>query len=285
MKLKMKEMYKTVEKDLEISTIESKEKHFIFSIDNKNAMYYDDAISIYKENDDIFIQIYITNVLFYVDKFDLWDYLKNNVRNIYLPGRVERIFTDDILNICSLKENTYRRVHRITFKNNEMISIDETIVKVIKNYIFDEKELLMNDDYKYLMKQTKEYYDLENIIEEDIYYNKLENSSDLIRYWMMRLKKETNMNISSPLRRSEDIINWKNDLKKVPTIVEEEKEKKRIERKCRILDIFKYEDVKEYSKKDLLKHRDFFYIYRDLLDDENIRIYRINTQIRIEKFK
>ena len=34
------------------------------------------------------------------------------------------------------------------------------------------------------------------------------------------------MNISSPLRRSEDIINWKNDLKKVPSIVEEEKEKK-----------------------------------------------------------
>ena len=285
MKLKMKEMYKAVEKDLEISIIESKEKHFIFSIDNKNAIYYDDAISIYKENDDIFIQIYITNVLFYVEKLDLWDYLKNNVRNIYLPGRVERIFPDDILNMCSLKENTYRRVHRITFKNNEMVCIDETVIEVNKNYIFDENELLINDDYKYLMKKTKEYYDLENIIEEDIYYNKLENSSDLIRYWMMRLKKETNMNISSPLRRSEDIINWKNDLKKVPSIVEEEKEKKRIERKCRILDLFKYEDVKEYSKKDLLKHRDFFYIYRDLLDDENIRIYRINTQIRIEKFK
>ena len=120
MKLKMKEMYKAIEKDLDISIIESKEKHFIFSIDNKNAIYYDDAISIYKENDDIFIQIYITNVLFYVEKLDLWDYLKNNVRNIYLPGRVERIFPDEILNMCSLKENTYRRVHRIE-ENNEMM--------------------------------------------------------------------------------------------------------------------------------------------------------------------
>ena len=203
-KIKLKLEIENFEKELEIQENDVLKDEFIFTIDNKGTMYYDDGMSILKKGEDTYISIYVTNVVYYMEKFELWDCLEGDVRNIYAGLKTERIFPEYILNMCSLKERNNKRVHKITFKNNKLESVDNVSVYINKNFVYEEIDLQKNENYREILKKTIEY----NVDSEE----EIKDSKDLVKYWMIRLRKENETNkkvgFGSPLRRNVDIRSW-----------------------------------------------------------------------------
>ena len=168
--------------------IEDRTEDYVFSIDPKGSMDYDDAISIKEINDNEYcISVYIANVFIWIETLELWEYLTNNVSTIYLPDR-KRPMLPTILSdsLCSLHENELRIALVMDIfinRNGELIKdkplqYKNAVIKLHKNYAYEEKKLLKDNHYKDLLKITK------------ILDNNVRDSHDLVEYWMIRMNTE-----------------------------------------------------------------------------------------------
>ena len=158
----------------------------VFTIDPEVSLDYDDAISIYNiDETKKCISIYIANVSIWIDVLNLWDSFSKRISTIYLPDK-KRPMLPTILSdcLCSLQENT----SRVAFTMDMIVTNDgviedmtwcNSIIKVSKNYIYEEESLLTNPDYKSLLsitqKMSKKYKYISNI----------RNSHDLVCYLMI----------------------------------------------------------------------------------------------------
>ena len=158
----------------------------IFTIDPEGSLDYDDAFSIYDIDDtNKCISIYIANVSIWLDVLNLWDTFSKRISTIYLPDK-KRPMLPTILSdcLCSLQENT----NRVAFTMDIIVTNDgvinnvtwyNSIIKVSKNYVYEEESLLTNPDYKSLLfitqKMSKKYKYISNI----------RNSHDLVCYLMI----------------------------------------------------------------------------------------------------
>jgi exoribonuclease R len=164
--------------------IEDRTHEFVFTIDPKNSLDYDDGFC-YKTNPDgsKTVSIYIANVFFWMETFGLWQSFQKRVSTIYLPDR-RRPMLPTILsdNLCSLLENQKRFAFCMDIKyhvgNSEpTISYSNVIITVKKNFIYEESSLLKNSHYRGLLELTKE---LDPYITE---------SHGLIGFWMVFMNK------------------------------------------------------------------------------------------------
>jgi len=169
--ISIKEFTKTVNEQLKQNTnmsyittimkqnpmIENRLDDYIFTIDPKGSMDLDDGVSI-KDN---ILSVYIANVPILMEYFDLWNSFSERISTIYLPDR-KRPMLPTLLseNLCSLLENESR------FAFCMDITIDETgitnikfcnaLIKVKKNYRYDEIELLKKDNsYQEILNKSK----------------------------------------------------------------------------------------------------------------------------------
>ena len=129
----------------------TKKDEFVFSIDSKNSLDYDDAISYnFKEHK---ISIYITNVALIMDYLNLWNSFSKRISSIYLPDK-KRSMLPNILSdcLCSLKE----KQNKICFvldifydENNQIINQNIKIAQVYisKNYNYENSECYENNKY------------------------------------------------------------------------------------------------------------------------------------------
>lgn len=161
----------------------------IFTIDPVNTTDFDDAFSISDTNcnKDIecVLSIYISNVTIWLDVLDLWKSFSRRVATIYLPDRkkpmLPTILSD---NLCSLQE----KVSRIAFYmditlNKETgeiknINYGNCIIRVFKNYRYEEASLLKDIEYKRVFELTKL---LSKIYR---YLPIIRNSHDVVSYLM-----------------------------------------------------------------------------------------------------
>lgn len=165
-----------------------KENVIIITIDPKNSMDLDDAISITHnvDNGTVEISIYISLVSGWIDYFDNWKYIcdENNIRitTIYLPnGEIRPIFPTILSHnkMSLLADNIQRPVLKTTiiYDNITKQMIDYTIkpelIYINKNFIYNTTELIQNSTYQSLMKFT---YGNNNINAD---------SHKLIEYWMI----------------------------------------------------------------------------------------------------
>lgn len=159
----------------------------IFSIDPENSVDFDDAFSIKNlENNTILLSIYISNVSIWIDFLNLWDSFSRRISTIYLPDK-KRPMLPSILSdcLCSLQENK----NRIAFTLDILIDTDNysiismnylnCIIKVKKNYIYEQEELLSNKDYYKLLDLVK------HLSFEYKYMNKIQDSHDVVSYLMI----------------------------------------------------------------------------------------------------
>lgn len=157
----------------------------IFSIDPQGSKDIDDAISISQIDDNLYkITIYIANVAATLCALDMWESISDRVSTIYLPENkktmLPEILSDDY---CSLLENKTRPAFamEVIFDNNSNTIKDHifynAIIKVNKNYSYNEKTLL----------DKKEYIMLENV--SKILDNNIIDSHDVISYWMITMNK------------------------------------------------------------------------------------------------
>ncbi len=156
----------------------------IFTIDPLKSVDLDDGFSIKKlENNIHQISIYISNVTIWMDVLKLWDSFSQRISTIYLPDK-KRPMLPTILSdcICSLLENTVRVAFTmdIFIQNNEIIDIKycNSLIKVYKNYYYEEPELLKDINYKMIFDVTKK-------ISKKVKYTNIKNSHDIVCYLMI----------------------------------------------------------------------------------------------------
>ena len=163
--------------------IEDRTDEFVFTIDPKNSLDYDDGFSV-KINDDgsKMVSIYIANVFFWMETFGLWESFQKRVSTIYLPDR-RRPMLPTILsdNLCSLLENQSRFAFcmdiLIGANCEPVVTFSNVIIKVKKNFVYEESALLKNKYYKQLLEITR-HFD-KSIVE----------SHGVIGYWMVFMNK------------------------------------------------------------------------------------------------
>lgn len=167
--------------------IEDRTNEFVFSIDPNGSKDFDDAFSIETQDDVYKVSVYIANVYIWMEELDLWKHLTDRVSTIYLPDKkrpmLPLILSDSL---CSLQENELRIALAMDIyfdKNgnlleNREIGYKNVVVKTRKNYVYEEKKLLKNNNYKEMMHLTK------------LLKPTVQDSHELVEYWMIRMNKE-----------------------------------------------------------------------------------------------
>ena len=176
--------------------IENRTNHHIFSIDSETTADYDDAIGITSNDDIDIMSIYISNVSIWMDVLNLWSSFSERISTIYLPDR-KRPMLPTILSecLCSLQKGETRFAFTLDVyvQNNKIIKTEfkNTAIKVTKNYCYEGKDLLEDNDYKKIYNLCK------SIHKEHKYVQHIRNSRDIICYLMilMNYLSSTNMTV------------------------------------------------------------------------------------------
>jgi len=168
--------------------IEDRTSEFVFSIDPNGSKDFDDAFSIDKQDGFYKVSIYIANVYIWMEALDLWNHLTDRASTIYLPDK-KRTMLPTILSdsLCSLQENELRIALSMDIyfdkDGNQLktreIEYKNVVIKTRKNFVYEEKKLLKNSNYKEMMNLTK-------LLKPEIL-----DSHELVEYWMIRMNAET----------------------------------------------------------------------------------------------
>jgi exoribonuclease R len=158
----------------------------VFTIDPNSKGDLDDAMSIDEEK----MSVYIANVPLLLDYYNLWESFSKRISTIYLPDR-KRPMLPSILSeqLCSLLENESRIAFcmDIYIKDYKIIDIkfSNVIIKVKKNYVYDELSLLENKDYKKI-KET-----VSIMCREYKYIKSVSDSHDVVAFLMILMNYES----------------------------------------------------------------------------------------------
>ena len=188
--------------------IENRLQEYVISIDPKSSGDFDDAFSIKPCNESEYIlSIYISNVSIWMDTLDIWESFSERISTIYLPDRKRPMLPTCLADcLCSLIANSRRFAITcdIYVKNNTIMKVDykNSLIKVSKNYIYEEQELLKDSKYKYAFSQiyllSKKY----NLISE------IHDSHDIIHYLMVLMNSYS----------AKEMIKYKNGIYRAATI-------------------------------------------------------------------
>lgn len=188
----------------------------IFTIDPPCSADYDDAFSIKDMGEGRHhLSIYIANVTIWMDVLNLWESFSRRISTIYLPDR-KRPMLPTILSdcLCSLQQNNTRIafVMDIIIEEDEIKTIEyrNCMIRVAKNYTYEEPKLLENPDYNYLFDITK------RLSRKFKYITNVKNSHDLVCYLMILM----NYNCAKELMKSKNGIFRSTIMKKEITIPE-----------------------------------------------------------------
>jgi len=140
----------------------------IISIDPEGCEDIDDALSVKKldENGTIQVSIYIANVPLWLSILNLWRFIneESRISTVYLPDRkismLPTVLSEDL---CSLKQGKlrYAFVMHATFSNSsgtfglDSVFYENALIRVDKNYVYEDKQLLHSVDYSLLKKVSK----------------------------------------------------------------------------------------------------------------------------------
>ena len=159
---------------------------YIFSIDPEKSLDFDDAFSIKDTTDKKAQQltIYISNVTIWMDVLNLWDSFSRRISTIYLPDR-KRPMLPTILSdcLCSLQSNNIRiaLAMDIFICDSEIqeIRFCNCMIRVTRNFIYEEPDLLVNEPYQKLTRTTRE------LSKKYKYLSSIRDSHDVVSYLMI----------------------------------------------------------------------------------------------------
>jgi exoribonuclease R len=158
----------------------------IFTIDPASSLDYDDGFSIRKlDNEQTLVSIYIANVTIWMDFLNLWSSFSQRISTIYLPDR-KRPMLPTILSdcLCSLQENVRRFAFVIDIlldKDTNILSVNYSncVIKVFKNFTYEEPMLLNDTTYNFLLETCKQ------MSCKYKYMNNVRNSHEVVGYLMI----------------------------------------------------------------------------------------------------
>ena len=162
----------------------------IFTIDPPNTVDYDDGLSIEdcpENGHRICVTVYIAQVVFWLEAFQLWNSFDNRIATIYLPDR-RRPMLPSILSesLCSLREHTQRFALAVQFfVDTDTWTVDESATKIrnvmvspYKNYVYEEPKLVYQDVHYMRLLDTTVRLAAAN--------SHIKNSRDVVTHWMVK---------------------------------------------------------------------------------------------------
>lgn len=166
--------------------IEDRTSWKIFTIDPNSCLDFDDAVSVIKQNtNETLLSIYIANVPIWLEFLNLWSHLTERISTIYLPNNKKPMLPNILSDcLCSLKQG----VRRFTFVIDIVLDCDANIVsinftnaliKVFKNYSYEEDALLSNSEYQFLFNKTTQ------MMSKYRFMNDIVDSHDVVCYLMI----------------------------------------------------------------------------------------------------
>ena len=162
----------------------------IISIDPKESSDYDDAFELCRGKDHHVIKIYISNVTIWIETLNLWESFSNRVSTIYLPDRKRPMLPTSLSEcLCSLQENVSRFAFVCEFKVKDYIVTDTSyynaVIKVSKNYSYEEDALLKNPMYLETLNLTRRMSRIDKLL------NNVKDSHNLVSYLMILMNYHT----------------------------------------------------------------------------------------------
>ena len=166
--------------------IEDRRDHYVISIDPNGSTDLDDAFSM-KDN---ILSIYVANVPLLLDYFKLWNSFSERISTIYLPDRkcpmLPTLLSE---NLCSLLENQERLAFCIdlTIDDNQITDIifKNVIIKVSKNYIYNEDRLHDDELYK------KVFECINKLNKREKYMREITDSHHIVSYLMLLMNNKS----------------------------------------------------------------------------------------------
>jgi hypothetical protein len=120
-----------------------------------------------------------------MDSLNLWSSFSQRISTIYLPDRKRPMLPTMLSDcLCSLQQN----MRRFTFvmdiildEESKIISTSYTnaVIRVFKNFVYEEYSLLADDDYQFLLQTTKKMSGIYK------YISNVKNSHDVVCYLMI----------------------------------------------------------------------------------------------------
>ena len=163
----------------------------IFSIDPAGCKDIDDAIGLQVVDEETIISIYIANVALVLDYLNLWSHFSERVATIYLPDgktpMLPNILADDLCSLIQEKERCAFCLDIHLNKQNEVIHITfkPVLIRVQKNYVYEEDSLLLNTDYLRLFTLTK------RLAMKYPYVESIKDSHDIVEFYMIFMNYES----------------------------------------------------------------------------------------------
>ena len=167
-------------------TIEDRTAWKTFTIDPNGSQDFDDGFSIKKlsDNNKTLLSIYISNVSIWLNCLNLWSVFSERISTIYLPNKkipmLPNILSDCL---CSLQSNARRfafTMDIILDSDYNIVSINYSncLIKVFKNFCYEETSLLNDSDYIHLFKTT-------TLLSSKYKYVNIHDSHDVVSYLMI----------------------------------------------------------------------------------------------------
>jgi hypothetical protein len=162
--------------------IEDRTNEKIYTIDPLRGSDFDDGIGIIDIDDEtVRLTVYISNVAMWMEVLDIWNSFSERISTIYLPDRKRPMLPNILCDcLCSLQENSKRFAYclDVFIKNNKIINtnIKNTLIKVYKNYRYEEPSLLIDPNY------IKTFSLLQNLCRENKLIQSVKDSHDVIAY-------------------------------------------------------------------------------------------------------
>jgi hypothetical protein len=159
----------------------------IFSIDPSSCSDFDDAFSIKALDDNmLLLGIYIANVSILMDALNLWSSFSERISTIYLPDK-KRPMLPTILSdcLCSLQAGSNRYAFVLDLiinrESGEIVSTkySNCLIRVKKNYVYEEAALKSNPDYLLLFETVK------TLSKQYKYISNVKNSHEVVSYLMI----------------------------------------------------------------------------------------------------
>lgn len=158
----------------------------VFTIDPDGSLDFDDAFSIKNcDNGHILVSVYIANVPLCLDRLNLWSELTKRTSTAYLPDK-KRPMLPVLLSdcLCSLQAGVQRFAFTLDLEidvTGEIVSkkFCNTIIKVFKNFAYEERALIRHPLYKSLFNVVLK------MVEKHPYINHIGDSHDVVCYLMI----------------------------------------------------------------------------------------------------
>jgi exoribonuclease R len=165
--------------------IEDRREQYVISIDPNGSTDLDDAFSMIDNK----LSIYVANVPLLLDYFKLWDSFSERISTIYLPDRkcpmLPALLSE---NLCSLLENEERLAFCIdlTINDNQTTDIvfNNVIIKVSKNYTYNEERLDSDKIYKNVLECVNK------LNKKQKYMREITDSHHVVAYLMLLMNNK-----------------------------------------------------------------------------------------------